>query len=150
MVAALGGGMAPASSRGSALAVVVPRSCALSGVAAAAVSVLGLDSGLPRSLARRLVLLRIGAVGVSSAAVHEEHRDRASKQEKQKEEGRRIHCAPPFIGVNLSLRRVREGRVKLVCCSREGRRERRARQLSRARLAQWRCQALLVLGAAAA
>ena len=99
MVAALGGGVVPASSRGPALGVVVPRSCAMSGVAAAAVSVLGLDIGLPRVPGLSPGSASVGAVGVASAAMHEEHRDRASKQEKQKEEGRRIHCTPPFVGV---------------------------------------------------
>ena len=123
MVAALGGGAVPASSRCPALAVVVARSCTMSGVAAATVSILGLYIGLGRPLACHLVPLRVRAVTVASAAMHEEHRDRASEQEKQKKERRRIHWAPPFIGVNPSVRREREGQVKLVCCSREVRRD---------------------------
>ena len=116
MVAALRGEAIAESSRRTALRVLRARAAAVSGMPAAAVCLPGLAGG-PLSVGVRRPVLRVVVrpVSVPAAAVHEEHGQRAGEEEKEQDEGCRVHRAPPFVLLAGQLRRsacrAREARL---------------------------------------
>jgi hypothetical protein len=78
--------------------VLVPGAAAVSGVPAPAVRLPRVTGGRFGVRGRRLTLrVVVRSVGMTAAAMHEEHRDRAGEEEKQKDEGRCAHGVPPFV-----------------------------------------------------
>jgi len=105
MVAALRGEAIAESSRRTALRVVMTRAAAVSGVPAVAACLPGL-AGVPLSVGLRRPMLRVvrRPVSVPAVPVHEEHGQRAGEEEKEQDEGCRVHRAPPFVLLACQLR----------------------------------------------
>ena len=89
----------------------------MTGIAAAAMHPIGLGSRRLRIGRSRTVLLLVGrsVIVPSAAAVHEEHGQRAGKEEEQEDESRCAQDTPPFVVGPSSLARGGEGHVNLVC-----------------------------------
>jgi Zn-finger nucleic acid-binding protein len=91
------------------------RAAAATGVSTSAVCLLAVAGGcFGVWVCRPGLRLVVRSVRVPSAAMHEEHRQRAGEDEKKQDQRCRAHPVPPFVSLAFSFDRAGEGRVKRV------------------------------------